>query len=77
MVTGEEDIGTGCLGAIGNILWFVFLGIWLAIGHIAWALLFALTIIGIPFALQHLKLAALSLAPIGKTIVSIDDPFRR
>ena len=75
ILTGEEDIGTGCLGAVGNVLWFLFLGIWLAIGHIAWALLFGITIIGIPFALQHLKLAALTLAPIGKTIVPVRGGF--
>jgi len=65
----EEDVGTGVLGAVGNILWFVFAGIWLAIGHVFFALSSFLTIIGIPFGIQHLKLAGISLAPIGKTIV--------
>lgn len=71
VLTGREDLGTGCLGALGNVVWFVFLGIWLAIGHIVCALFLFLTIIGIPFGLQHLKLAALTLAPIGKTIVPV------
>lgn len=65
----KEDIGTGTWGLIGNILWFVFAGIWLAIGHIMSAIACFVTIIGIPFAIQHLKLAVISLAPIGQTIV--------
>ena len=65
-----DDIGTGSLGLLGNIVWFVFAGIWLAIGHVLSALACAVTIIGIPFAIQHLKLASIALAPIGKTIVS-------
>ena len=69
-VTGEDDIGTGALGMVGNILWFVFAGVWLAIGHVVTALALFLTIIGIPFGVQHLKLAVLALAPIGKTIVA-------
>jgi len=69
-LSNEMDIGTSPLGIIGNILWFVFAGIWLAIGHILSAAACFVTIIGIPFALQHLKLAVISLAPIGKTVVS-------
>ncbi len=65
----KEDIGTGTLGLIGNIIWFIFAGFWLAIGHIMSAFFCAITIIGIPFAIQHLKLAFISLAPIGLTIV--------
>lgn len=64
-----EDIGTGPLGFIGNIIWFVLAGVWLAIGHLTAAVANFVTIIGIPFALQHLKLALLALAPIGKTVV--------
>jgi len=63
------DLGTGPLGWVGNLLWFVFCGWWLALIHLAWALALGLTLIGIPFALQHLKLAGISLAPIGKSIV--------
>ncbi len=66
----KDDIGTGGLGLIGNIIWFVFAGFWLAMGHLLSALLNFVTIIGIPFAIQHLKLAGIALAPIGKTIVS-------
>ena len=66
----EDDIGTGGLGVLGNIIWFIFAGIWLAIGHVISALLSFITIIGIPFGIQHLKLAGIALAPIGKTIVT-------
>ena len=68
-LTGRADIGTGNLGLLGNIVWFVLGGWWLALGHALAALLCAVTIIGIPFAIQHLKLAGLTIAPVGKTIV--------
>ncbi|MGR6861360.1 YccF domain-containing protein [Aliivibrio salmonicida] len=68
-LTLSEDIGTGGLGFIGNVLWFIFAGFWLAIGHVMSAVACFVTIIGIPFAIQHLKLAAISIAPIGQTIV--------
>jgi len=66
----KDDIGTGVLGMIGNVLWFIFAGIWLAIGHVMSAIACFVTIIGIPFAIQHLKLAGIALAPIGQTVVS-------
>ena len=70
LLTGQDDIGTGALGLVGNVLWFIFAGLWLAIGHVATALALFLTIIGMPFGIQHLKLAVLALAPIGKKIVA-------
>jgi uncharacterized membrane protein YccF (DUF307 family) len=69
-LTGEEDIGTGLLGLIGNVVWFVLAGIWLAIAHLAIGIACFLSIIGIPFGIAHFKLVGISLAPIGKTIVS-------
>ena len=63
------DIGNSGLGMLGNIIWFLFAGIWLALGHVGSAILCFITIIGIPFGIQHLKLAGISLAPIGKTVV--------
>ena len=65
----RDDIGTGGLGLIGNVIWFVFAGLWLAIGHVCSALFCFVTIIGIPFGIQHLKLAGIAIAPIGQTIV--------
>jgi len=67
--TGQPDIGTGPLGVIGNIIWLVLAGWWLALGHVITAILMALTIVGIPFAWAHLKLAGIALWPIGKIIV--------
>lgn len=67
--TGQEDIGTGPLGTIGNIIWFILAGWWLALGHVMFAIGLAITIIGLPFAWAHLKLAGLALWPIGKMIV--------
>jgi uncharacterized membrane protein YccF (DUF307 family) len=69
-VQGQSDIGTGPLGFLGNVLWFIVVGVWLAIGHLLSALACFITVIGISFGLQHLKLAALAVAPIGKTIVA-------
>jgi uncharacterized membrane protein YccF (DUF307 family) len=69
-LTQTEDIGTSGMGMLGNIIWFIFAGFWLAIGHLFSAVVCFITIIGIPFALQHLKLAGISIAPIGKTIVA-------
>lgn len=66
----RKDVGTGVPGLIGNIVWFVFAGLWLAIGHFTVAIGLFITVIGIPFGIQHLKLAGISVFPIGKTIVS-------
>ena len=68
-VTGRSDIGSGTLGTVGNVIWLIFGGIWLAIGHVLTAIGCFASIIGIPFGIQHLKLAGITLAPIGKTIV--------
>lgn len=68
-LTQRDDIGTGALGLVGNVIWFVLAGWWLAIGHLVSALACFVTIIGIPFGIQHMKLALIALAPIGKTIV--------
>ena len=69
-LTQQDDFGTGALGLVGNVIWFVLAGWWLAIGHLVSALACFVTIIGIPFGIQHIKLALMALAPIGKTIVS-------
>lgn len=69
ILTGKKDVGTGSLGMLGNIIWFVFGGLWLAIGHAVAAIVSFVTIIGIPFGIQHGKLAQISLSPIGKEVV--------
>ena len=65
----KRDLGTGPLGALGNIVWLVLAGWWLALGHLITAVGLGITIIGLPFAWAHLKLAGLALWPIGKEIV--------
>jgi uncharacterized membrane protein YccF (DUF307 family) len=72
-VEGREDLGTGPLGVFGNIIWLVLAGWWLALLHLITAVGLAITIIGIPFAWAHLKLAGISLWPIGKTIVRAEE----
>jgi uncharacterized membrane protein YccF (DUF307 family) len=68
---GRADLGTGPLGLVGNVLWFLLAGWWLAIGHLASALACFVTIIGIPFGIQHIKLALIALAPVGMTVVPV------
>lgn len=65
----STESASGCLAIFFNILWIFLGGILISITHLVLALLLAITIIGLPFAKQHLKLAALSLNPFGKTIV--------
>lgn len=72
--TGRGDLGTGPLGFLGNVIWFVLAGWWLAIGHLVVAAGLALTIIGLPFAWAHLKLAGIALWPVGKMVVPADLP---
>jgi uncharacterized membrane protein YccF (DUF307 family) len=74
--SGSEDVGIGPLGVIGNIIWLVLAGWWLALGHLITAILLAVTIVGIPFAWAHWKLAGIALWPIGKMIVPAETPPR-
>jgi uncharacterized membrane protein YccF (DUF307 family) len=69
LVTGREDLGTGDLGLILNVLWFVFAGWYIALAHVLIGAAQCVTLIGIPFGLQHFKLAIIALAPVGKTVV--------
>ena len=68
-VNGREDLGTGPLGCGLNVVWVVLAGWWLALHHVVIAVLQMVTIIGIPFGLQHLKLALISFAPVGQAVV--------
>jgi uncharacterized membrane protein YccF (DUF307 family) len=73
-VVVEREKGSAAgIRLIGNIIWLVFGGLWLAVGHLLAALLCAITIIGIPFAIAHVRLAGLALMPLGKQIVSISE----
>ena len=68
-LSGRFDLGTGPMGLIGNVIWFLVAGWWLAIGHLTSALACFVSIFGIPFGIQHIKLALIAIAPIGMTIV--------
>ena len=64
----DRDVALGCLG---NAIWFVFGGAWLALGHLVAGLLLCLTVIGIPMGIASFKMAGLALAPFGQEIVPI------
>jgi len=66
--TGQHDIGTGGVGLVLNVIWFIFAGWYIALSHLVIAIAEFISIIGIPFALKDLELAKLALAPIGRTI---------
>ncbi len=68
-LSGLNDLGSGPMGRIGNVVCFLVAGCWLAIGHLSSALACFISIIGIPFGIQHIKLALIALAPVGMTIV--------
>jgi uncharacterized membrane protein YccF (DUF307 family) len=66
-IVRRPDAGTGSL--IGNVIWFVLAGWWLAIGHLVTGILMCLSIIGIPLGLANFKLIPVSLTPFGREIV--------
>jgi len=68
----RPDAGAGSF--IGNVLWFLLAGLWLAIAHVVTGVLLCITIIGIPLGIADFKLAAAAIAPLGKDIVPTDDP---
>jgi uncharacterized membrane protein YccF (DUF307 family) len=70
----RPNAGAGSL--IGNILWFVLAGWWLALGHLITGVLMCLTIIGIPLGLANFKLIPVSLTPFGRDIIDIDQARR-
>ena len=69
-VVKRADAGTG--SAIGNVIWFVLCGWWLALGHLITGVLLCLTIIAIPLGLANFKLIPVSLLPFGREIVTIE-----
>lgn len=66
--------GAGAVSLIGNVLWFLLVGLWMALAHVALGIALCLTVIGIPLGLGNFKLALVALAPLGKEIVSTRDP---
>ena len=66
--------GAGAASMVGNVLWFLLAGVWIALAHVFLGLILCLTIVGIPLGLGNFKLAAVAIAPLGKEIISTNDP---
>ncbi len=64
----RTDFAGGCLSTLMNIIWFFVAGFWILVTHILFGLLLGITIIGIPWAKQHFKLAGLALTPFGREV---------
>ena len=73
-IVRRPDAGAGSL--VGNVIWFVLAGWWLAIGHLVTGVLMCLTVIGIPLGLANFKLIPVSLTPFGREIVDVDQARR-
>lgn len=69
--TRVHERASGCLYILMNVLWLICGGIWIAISHVLLGLLLCITIIGIPFGIQHFKLTAIALNPFGRDIVKV------
>ncbi|WP_026529309.1 YccF domain-containing protein [Haematomicrobium sanguinis] len=72
----DKGGSTGPISFVGNVIWFVVAGLWIAIGHVVSALAQAITIIGIPLAIANLKMIPVSLMPLGKEIVPTSTDIR-
>jgi uncharacterized membrane protein YccF (DUF307 family) len=72
-VIRRPDAGIG--SAIGNVIWMIVAGIWLAIGHLVTGILLCITIIGIPLGIADFKMIPISLLPLGREIVPADGPY--
>jgi len=69
--TRVHDRASGCLYILMNIIWLLTGGLWIALTHAIFGLILCITIIGIPFGLQHFKLTAIALSPFGRDIVNV------
>lgn len=69
--TRVHSRASGCLYILMNILWLLTGGLWIAVTHTVFGLILCITIIGIPFGLQHFKLTAIALSPFGRDIISL------
>lgn len=71
----DKPGGMGAASMVGNVIWIVVAGIWIAIGHVTTAFAMAITIVGIPLAIANLKMIPISFMPLGKDIVPTNRPF--
>ncbi len=65
----STECPVGCLSTLLNIVWIFIGGIWIALSHLTLGILFCITVIGIPFGIQHFKLMSFALIPFGRTVV--------
>ena len=65
----EKDSAAGCLSILMNVLWIIFGGIEVALAHLSIGIIFCITIVGIPFGLQHFKLMMFALIPFGREVI--------
>ncbi|MBP3355863.1 MAG: YccF domain-containing protein [Rikenellaceae bacterium] len=65
------DCTPGCINLLLNILWLLLGGIWIALTHLLFGLLLCVTVLGIPFGLQHFKLMRIALSPFGKNVIPL------
>lgn len=72
--TVERRADAGVASAVGNVLWVILFGWWLALGHLITGIAMCLTIIGIPLGLANFKLIPVAFLPLGREIVEVDDP---
>jgi uncharacterized membrane protein YccF (DUF307 family) len=68
-----KDPGAGAASTIGNVIWFIFAGWWLALGHITTAIAQFVTIIGIPLGIANVKMIPVSIMPLGHRIADVDE----
>lgn len=68
--TQVNDKAQGCLSTLMNLIWILIGGIWICLTHVVFGIILGITIIGIPFAKQHFKLATLALTPFGREIIT-------
>ncbi|MEV0260956.1 YccF domain-containing protein [Streptomyces sp. NPDC050617] len=73
--TTVERRDAGAASCVGNVIWLVFAGWWLALGHVITGIALCVTIIGIPLGIANFKLIPISLTPLGREIVPTDQPF--
>lgn len=64
----DTSSNVGCLSTVMNLIWLIFGGIWIVLTHLMLGIIFCITIVGIPFGLQHFKLMNLAFSPFGKSI---------
>ncbi len=72
--TVVRRVDAGAASTIGNLLWFVLIGVWMALAHVVLGVVLCLTVVGIPLGLGNFKLAAVAIAPLGKEIVPAGTP---